>query len=333
MRRREFVTLIGSAAAAWPLAARAQQAHRIRRISLLMNLSENDVEAQRLITAFRKGLAQLGWTDGRNLRIDDRWAGGDVGQITTYATELVELSPDIIVGYGTPMVVALQQRTRSIPIVFLSVTDPVGQGLVASLAHPGGNITGFSVFEISLGTKWIETLNQIAPGLKRVMAVYNPKTAPYYSLYLRAIEQAAASFAVEPIGHAVHSDTDIERAISTLAREPGGGLIVMPDTFNMVHRETTIELAARHRLPAIYYFPFFAREGGLISYGPDEIDMFRRSAGYVDRILKGLLISGRSRLTWAGKNDGRQLPGLRPALSEAKPLPHLQQAEKFSSPH
>jgi putative ABC transport system substrate-binding protein len=287
MRRREFVTLIGSAAAAWPLAARAQQAHRIRRIGLLMNLSENDVEAQRLITAFRKGLAQLGWTDGRNLRIDDRWAGGDVGQITTYATELVELSPDIIVGYGTPVVVALQQRTRSIPIVFLSVTDPVGQGLVASLAHPGGNITGFSVFEISLGTKWIETLNQIAPGLKRVMAVYNPKTAPYYSLYLRAIEQAAASFAVEPIGHEVHSDTDIERAISTLAREPGGGLIVMPDTFNMVHRQTTIELAARHRLPAIYYFPFFAREGGLISYGPDEIDMFRRSAGYVDRILKG----------------------------------------------
>jgi putative tryptophan/tyrosine transport system substrate-binding protein len=287
MRWREFVTLIGSAAAAWPLAARAQQAHRIRRIGLLMNLSENDVEAQRLITAFRKGLAQLGWTDGRNLRIDDRWAGGDVGQITTYATELVELSPDIIVGYGTPVVVALQQRTRSIPIVFLSVTDPVGQGLVASLAHPGGNITGFSVFEISLGTKWIETLNQIAPGLKRVMAVYNPKTAPYYSLYLRAIEQAAASFAVEPIGHEVHSDTDIERAISTLAREPGGGLIVMPDTFNMVHRQTTIELAARHRLPAIYYFPFFAREGGLISYGPDEIDMFRRSAGYVDRILKG----------------------------------------------
>jgi putative ABC transport system substrate-binding protein len=260
MRRREFVTLIGSAAAAWPLAARAQQAHRIRRIGLLMNLSENDVEAQRLITAFRKGLAQLGWTDGRNLRIDDRWAGGDVGQITTYATELVELSPDIIVGYGTPVVVALQQRTRSIPIVFLSVTDPVGQGLVASLAHPGGNITGFSVFEISLGTKWIETLNQIAPGLKRVMAVYNPKTAPYYSLYLRAIEQAAASFAVEPIGHEVHSDTDIERAISTLAREPGGGLIVMPDTFNMVHRQTTIELAARHRLPAIYYFPFFARK-------------------------------------------------------------------------
>src|SRR5262245_17817314 len=287
MRRREFVTLIGSAAAAWPLAARAQQAHRIRRIGLLMNLSESDVEAQRLITAFRKGLAQLGWTDGRNLRIDDRWAGGDVGQITTYATELVELSPDIIVGYGTPVVVALQQTTRSIPIVFLSVTDPVGQGLVVSLAHPGGNITGFSVFEISLGTKWIETLNQIAPGLKRVMAVYNPKTAPYYSLYLRAIEQAAASFAVEQIGHEVHSDTDIERAISTLAREPGGGLIVMPDTFNMVHRQTTIGLAARHRLPAIYYFPFFAREGGLISYGPDEIDMFRRSAGYVDRILKG----------------------------------------------
>ncbi len=269
MRRRQFITLLGGAAA-WPLAARAQQPAKIRRVGVLMNLSESDLEAQRLVTAFRDGLTELGWADGRNLRIDYRWAGGDVGRIRAFAKELVELSPDIIVGYGTPVVVAIQQETRSIPIVFLSVTDPVGQSLVASLGHPGGNITGFAVFEVSLGTKWTEALKQIAPGLKRVAIIYNPKTAPYYPLYLRAIEQAASSFAVEPIAVEVHDDAEIERAISTLAREPDGGLIVMPDTFNMVHRRTTIALAARHRLPAIYYFPFFARDGGLISYGPNE---------------------------------------------------------------
>jgi putative tryptophan/tyrosine transport system substrate-binding protein len=286
--RRQFITLLGGgAAAAWPLAARGQQGARIRRIGLLLNLSENDMEAQRLLPAFREGLAQLGWAEGRNLRIDYRWASGDIGRIRTFAKELVELSPDIIVGYGTPVIVALQQETRSIPILFLSVTDPVGQGLVASLAHPGGNITGFSVFEISMATKWIEALKQLAPGLKRVVTIYNPKTAPYYPLYMRAIEQAAPWFAVEPIGVEAHDNDEIERAITAMAHEAGGGLIVMLDTFNMVHRRTTIGLAARHRLSAIYPLPFFAREGGLIAYGPDEIDMFRRAAGYVDRVLKG----------------------------------------------
>jgi putative tryptophan/tyrosine transport system substrate-binding protein len=287
MGRREFITLIGGAAAAWPLAARAQQPAGIRRVGVLMNLSENDLEAQRLVTAFREGLAQLGWVDGGNLRMDYRWASGDVGRIRAFAKELVELSPDIIVGYATPSVVALQQETRSVPIVFLSVTDPVGQGLVASLAHPGGNITGFAVFEFSLGTKWMEALKQIVPGLRRVTTIFNPKTAPYYPLYLRAIEKAASSFAVEPIVIEVHDDAEIERAISTLAREPDGGLIVLPDSFNMVHRRTIIALVERYRLPAMYYFPLFATDGGLISYGPDEIDMFRRTAGYVDRILKG----------------------------------------------
>jgi putative tryptophan/tyrosine transport system substrate-binding protein len=286
-RRRDFVTLLGGAAAAWPLSARAQQPAGIRRVGVLMNLSENDLEAQRLVTAFREGLAQLGWVDGGNLRMDYRWASGDVGRIRAFAKELVELSPDIIVGYATPSVVALQQETRSVPIVFLSVTDPVGQGLVASLAHPGGNITGFAVFEFSLGTKWMEALKQIVPGLRRVTTIFNPKTAPYYPLYLRAIEKAASSFAVEPIVIEVHDDAEIERAISTLAREPDGGLIVLPDSFNMVHRRTIIALVERYRLPAMYYFPLFATDGGLISYGPDEIDMFRRTAGYVDRILKG----------------------------------------------
>jgi putative tryptophan/tyrosine transport system substrate-binding protein len=287
MKRREFITLFGGAAVGWPLAARAQQPAGIRRVGVLMNLSENDLEAQRLVTAFREGLAQLGWVDGRNLRMDYRWASGDVGRIRAFAKELVELSPDIIVGYATPSVVALQQETRSVPIVFLSVTDPVGQGLVASLAHPGGNITGFAVFEFSLGSKWMEALKQIVPGLRRVTTIFNPKTAPYYPLYLRAIEKAASSFAVEPIVIEVHDDAEIERAISTLAREPDGGLIVLPDSFNMVHRRTIIALVERYRLPAMYYFPLFATDGGLISYGPDEIDMFRRTAGYVDRILKG----------------------------------------------
>ena len=287
MNRRKLITLLGGAMAAWPLSARAQQAARIQRIGLLMNLSENDLEAQRLLATLREGLAQLGWADGRNLRIVYRWASGDIGRIRTFAKELVELSPDIIVGYGTPVNVALQRETRSIPILFLSVTDPLGQGLVASLAHPGGNITGFSVFEISMATKWIEALKQLAPALKRVVTIYNPKTAPYFPLFVRAIEQAAPSFAVEPIGLEVHDDAEIERAISAVAHEAGGGLIVMPDTFNMVHRRTTIGLAARHRVPAIYPLPFFARDGGLIAYRPDQIDMFRRTAGYVDRMLKG----------------------------------------------
>lgn len=258
MRRREFISLIGGAAIAYPLAARAQQPARIRRVGMLMNLSESDVEAQRLITAFREGLTQLGWVDGRNLRMDYRWAGGDIGRIRAFAKELVELSPDIIVAYATPSVVALQQQTKSVPIVFLSVTDPVGQGLVSSLAHPGGNITGFSVFEFSLGTKWIEALKQVAPNLKRVTTIFNPKTAPYYRLYLSTIEKAASSLDVQLSVVEIHDSAGVERAMNALVREPDSGLIVMPDSFNMAHRQTIIAAADRHRLPAIYYFPLFA---------------------------------------------------------------------------
>ena len=287
MRRREFITVVGGAAVSWPLVVRAQQASGTRRAGVLINLSENDLEAQRLITAFRERLAQLGWVDGRNLRIDYRWASGDVDRIRAFAKELVELSPDIIIGYATPSVVALQHEIGSIPIVFLSVTDPVGQGLVASLAHPGGNITGFAVFEFSLGTKWVEALKQISPNLKRITTIFNPKTAPYYSLYLRAIEKAASSLAVEPVVVEIHDDAEIERVINTLAREPDSGLIVMPDSFNMAHRQTIIAFADQYHLPAMYYFPLFAADGGLISYGPDETDMFRGTADYVDRILKG----------------------------------------------
>jgi putative tryptophan/tyrosine transport system substrate-binding protein len=285
MRRRDVLALL-ACAGAWPLAVRAQQSGQIRRLGVLLNLSENDPEAQRLVTVFRERLAQLGWGDGY-LRIDYRWSGGDVGRVRAFAKELVELSPDVVVGYMTPAVVALQQETHSIPIVFLLVTDPVGQGIVASLAHPGSNITGFQDFEISLGTKWMEALKQITPNLKRVATIFNPRTAPYYPLYLRAIEEAASSFAVELIAVEVHDDAEIERAISDIGREPNGGLFILPDTFNFIHRRTIIALADRYRLPAVYFFPFFATEGGLISYGPDEIDMVRRAAGYVDRILKG----------------------------------------------
>jgi putative ABC transport system substrate-binding protein len=284
--RRKFVAAL-SGAVAWPLAARAQQAERMRRIGVLMNAAENDPDARSEFEVFRQGLHELGWSEGRNLQIDYRWGGGDVGRIKVFAKELIDLSPDVIVGHTTPSVVALRQETHSIPIVFLTVTDPVGQGFVASLAHPGGNITGFQVFEFSLGAKWMDTLKQIAPSLTRVATFFNPETAPYYPLYLRTIEKAASSFAVELIAVEVHDDAEIERAISTLAREPDGGLIVFPDSFNVVHRQTIIALVERYRLPAIYDFRYFAVDGGLISYGTDEIDLFRRTATYVDRILKG----------------------------------------------
>ena len=285
--RRKFIAALGGTAFVWPFAARAQQPERMRRIGVLMTPAENDPDARSGVEAFRQGLHELGWSEGRNLQIDFRWGGGDVGRIKVFAKELINLLPDVIVGHSTPSVVALRQETRSIPIVFLTVTDPVGQGFVASLAHPGGNITGFQVFEFSLGTKWMETLKQIAPSLRRVATIFNPETAPYYPLYLRTIEKAASSFAVELIAVEVHDDAEIEQAVSTLAREPGGGLIVFPDTFNAVHRRTIIALVERYRLPAIYYFRYFATEGGLISYGPDEIDLFRRTATYVDLILKG----------------------------------------------
>jgi putative tryptophan/tyrosine transport system substrate-binding protein len=285
--RRKFIAALGGTAFAWPLAARAQQGERMRRIGVLMSPAENDPDARSGVAVFRQGLHGLGWSEGRNLQIDYRWGGGDVSRIKAFAKELIDLSPDVIVGHSTPSVAALRQETRSIPIVFLTVTDPVGQGFVASLAHPGGNITGFQVFEFSLGTKWMEILKQIAPSLRRVATIFNPETAPYYPLYLRTIGNAASSFAVELIAVEVHDDAEIERAISTLALEPGGGLIVFPDTFNAIHRRTIIALVERYRLPAIYYFRYFAIDGGLISYGPDEIDLFRRTATYVDRILKG----------------------------------------------
>jgi len=259
----------------------------VRRIGVLMAVAETDSDVQHGLAVFRQALEELGWREGRNLRFEYRWGGGDVERIGTYAKELVEESPDILLAHSTPPVVALRRETHSIPIVFLTVTDPLGQGLVKSLAHPGGNITGFSVFMISLGAKWLEILKEIAPGMARATIIFNPQTAPYYPLYLKSIAQAAPSFSVEPVAVQIHDDADIEQAITKVAQEKNGGLVILPDSFNIVHRKTIIDLVAHYRLPAVYYFRYFATDGGLIAYGPDEIDLFRRSAGYVDRILRG----------------------------------------------
>ena len=286
MERRRFVTFLGGATIAWGRAARAQST-RVRHIALLMAVAASDADVQRGLVVFRQSLDELGWHEGGNVRFEYRWGGADPERIRSYARELVELSPDIIVAHSTPPVVALLKETHSIPIVFLTVTDPLGQGLVKSLAHPGGNITGFSVFMISLGAKWLEVLKEISPATTQATIIFNPQTAPYYRLYLESIDQAAPSFAVKPVAVQVHDESDIERAITAVSREQHGGLIILPDSFNIVHRKVIIDLVARYRLPAVYYFRYFATDGGLIAYGPDEIDLFRRTAGYVDRILNG----------------------------------------------
>jgi putative ABC transport system substrate-binding protein len=287
VKRREFITLLGGAAVASPLAGHAQQPERVRRIGVLMAVAESDADVRSGVALFQQSLQELGWKDGRNIRIDCRWGDADADRIQALAKELVGLQPDVLVAHSTPSAKGLLQATRSIPIVFLTVTDPLGQGLVASLSRPGGNITGFSVFEFSLGTKWVEVLKQIAPGTQRVTAIFNPETAPYYGMYLRSIEAATAAIAVELIAVQVRSETDIKNVIRKVGSEPDGGLFVLPDSHNVVHRKLIIELAAEYRLPAIYYFRYFASDGGLIAYGPDEMDIFVRTASYVDRILKG----------------------------------------------
>jgi putative ABC transport system substrate-binding protein len=286
MERREFIILLCGAAAAWPLAARAQQAERMRRLGILMAVSESDADARKGIGILQERLQKLGWKDGDNFRIDYRWGNGNPDRIQDLAKELVDLHPDVLVGHSTPSAKGLLKQTHTIPIVFLTVTDPLGQGLVSSLAHPGANITGFSVFEVSLGTKWLEILKQIVPGVRRVTAMFNPETAPYYGLYLQSID-ATSLLGIESIPIQVHSEADIENVIRKVGGEPDSGLFVLPDSHNIVHRKRIIELTAQYRVPAIYYFRYFATDGGLISYGPDEMDLFRRTAGYVDQILKG----------------------------------------------
>jgi putative ABC transport system substrate-binding protein len=284
-RRREFIAGLGGAAA-WPLVAQAQRGERVRRIGVLMAAEENDPEARARYSAFTQALADLGWTEGRNVRIDLRWAGGDINRIRAHAQELVSLQPDIILANSTAVTAAFQRETRTIPIVMVNVTEPVDRGFVATFNQPRGNITGFTTLEASLGGKWLELLSEIAPGLKRAAAMFNPDTAPVSS-YMPSFETTARSLKVELIPAPVHSDVEIETAIIALAREPRGGLVVMPDGFMNVHRAPIISAAARNNIPAVYFDSTLARDGGLLSYGPDRADAFRRAAPYVDRILRG----------------------------------------------
>jgi putative tryptophan/tyrosine transport system substrate-binding protein len=284
MRRRDFITLLGSAAAVWPVATRAEQSERMRRIGVLMNISADDPEAQSRMTAFVQGLQQSGWTDGRNMRIDTRWAAGDADRYHRYAEELLALAPDVILASATPSVQALQQATRTVPIVFANVGDPVGMGLVESVARPGGNTTGFSAFELGFGAKWLELLKEIAPRLTRVAVLRDLTIGP---AQLSAIQAVAPSFGVElsPVG--VRDADEIERTIAAFARSSNAGMIVTASTSALIHRRLIVMLAARHRLPAVYSYRYFATTGGLISYGVNPIDMYRRAASYVDRILRG----------------------------------------------
>jgi putative tryptophan/tyrosine transport system substrate-binding protein len=284
MIRREFIA--GISAAAWPLAARAQQGERVRRIGVLMPYDENDPFAKLQLSTLTQALADLGWADGRNVRMDFRWAGGDIDRIGAFAQELVALQPDIIVASSTPVAAALQRETRTIPIVFANVSDPVVSGIVAAFNQSGGNITGFALYEAPLGGKWLELLSEIAPGLKRAAIMFNPDTAPV-SAFMPSLETAARSLKVVPIPGPVHRDVEIETALIALGREPRGGLVVMPDTFTAVHRVAIISAAARNNVPAVYPRSDYARDGGLLSYGVDQVDPWRRAAPYVDRILRG----------------------------------------------
>ena len=285
MRRREFITLIGGVAA-WPLAARAQQTDRVRRIGVLMNAAVGDAEFQAEVAAFQQVLQQLGWNDGSNVRLDIRWSQNDVDLDRKYAAELVALAPDVILASGTLSVAALQHVTRALPIVFVRVSDPVGAGLVDTLPRPGGNITGFMLFEYSMSGKWLELLKQIAPNVTRA-AVLRDAGNPAGIGQFGAVQAAAQSLGVEvsPIG--IRDAGEIERAVVAFARSANGGLIVTPSAGVSVHRDLIISLAARYKLPAVYAHRANVNSGGLIAYAPDEIDQFRRAAGYVDRILKG----------------------------------------------
>jgi putative ABC transport system substrate-binding protein len=286
MKRREFITGLGSAAA-WPVVGRAQQPDQMRRIGVLMALNNNDPEGKLRYSALTQALADMGWTDGRNVRMDLRWGSGDINRIRAFAQELVGLQPDIVVTNATPATIAVQRETRTVPIVFVSVGDPVASSIVARLDRPsGGNITGFALYEGSLGGKWLELLSEIAPGLKRVAIMFNPDTASP-STFVPSFEAAAGSLKVAPIVAHVHSDAEIEAAIIALGREPRGGLVGAPDVFLGSHRAPIILAAAQNNVPAVYWLSTYAKAGGLLSYGPDQADLWRRAATYVDRILRG----------------------------------------------
>jgi putative tryptophan/tyrosine transport system substrate-binding protein len=287
MNRRAFITLLGGAASAWPLAAWAQQPERMRRIGVLLQFSESDPAGQARIAAFAEELQKLGWNIGGNLQIDYRWAVSDEERARSAAAELLELTPHVISANSTLHLRAVQQATRTVPIVFTTIIEPVGQGFVASLAHPGGNTTGFSYLEVSIGGKWMNLLKEIAPRITRVACMFNPQRGPYSVGISHFAEEAAQRLGVQYLAASVFEPTQIEAAITALAHEPNGGLIISPDAFTVTHRQQIITLAARYRLPTIYSERNFAVDGGLVSYGADYVDQFRQAASYVDRILRG----------------------------------------------
>lgn len=288
MRRRDLITLIGGAAAAWPLLVRAQQHDEVRRIGVVLNVAADNSEAQASVAAFKQTLQQLGWSEARNLQIDFRGATDNPELMQAFAKELVALQPHVILTRSTPVTAALLKQTRTIPIVFTVVSDPVGERFVEGLARPGGNAAGFTNVEFSLTGKWLELLKEVAPRVKRVEFIFNPKLAPGSgSYYTRLIEASAPPLAVTPTVAPVHDAADIERAIDEFVYEPNGGLVVLPDATTLVHRRLIVALADRHHVPAIYAFRSAVIEGGLMSYGIDVVDQYRQAAGYVDRILNG----------------------------------------------
>jgi putative ABC transport system substrate-binding protein len=287
MRRRDFISLAGGAAVIWPLVARAQQPERMRRIGVLSSLAETDPEAQAWDAAFRKRLIELQWIDGRSVHIDYRWGAGSVDRMQLFAKELVRLNPDVLLSISTPATAALQAETRTIPIVFAWVSEPVGSRFVSSLANPGGNITGFINIEASVIGKWLTLMREIAPQVSRIGFLFNPQTAPFAQYYLYTFRSAAAALAIEAIDAPVQSTEEVEAFMTKLGREAGAGLVIMSDTSMNLYRKTIYSLAERYRLPTIYPYRFFVTEGGLMSYGIDVADLLRGAASYVDRILRG----------------------------------------------
>jgi len=287
MQRREFITLVGGAATTWPLAARAQRADRMRTVSVLLGLAEKDPEAINRIKSFRLGMRDLGWIEGRNVQIEYRFAGTDLESIKKNVAEVVQLAPDVIVANSSAAMVALRRATSTIPIVFAVVSDPVGQGFISNLAHPGGNITGFSFIDIDMVGKWVNLLRDVKPNLSRVVLMFNPDTAPYFDAYLRSFKALPQQTSVEVEAAHVRSVGDVELAVAKLGPEPGSGLIAAADGFIIAVRGVILKAADQHRVPVISPYRQFVIEGSLMSYGPDAADIFRRSASYVDRVLKG----------------------------------------------